>query len=67
MAKPVCIKVYDSVMLAELSKNLLESYGIKAFVVGGSYSSSYPSLAVASGVELYVSETDKKEALGLIK
>jgi len=67
MAEPVCIKVYDSVALAELSKNLLESYGIKAFVVGGSYSSSYPSLAVSSGVELFVSEKDKKEALNIIQ
>jgi hypothetical protein len=67
MAKPVCIKVYDSVALAELSKNLLEGYGIKAFVVGGSYSSSYPSLAVSTGVQLFVSQTDKKEALNIIQ
>jgi len=65
MSKPTCIRVYNTRVMGEMAKGLLETNGIKSFI-SGTHSFS-PNVEFAAGIRLWVKEEDKQKAIGILK
>ena len=64
MSKTICIRVYNTKVMGEMAKGLLESNGIKACVSG---TDLQPTVELAAGIRLWVNEEDKEKAIDILK
>ncbi len=68
MSEKICVKTHNSRHEAELSKGILESNGIRAFVAADDCSGQRPHPATsAGGARLIVDETKAEEAFQLFE
>jgi hypothetical protein len=63
----VTIAQFANYIEAELAKQLLEDFEIKAVVTGGNASNMYSGLTAIEGPELQVLESRAKEALEILE
>ena len=60
------LKIFNSRIEAEVLRSLLESSGIKSWILSDDAGSMYPSQASINGVRLMVRDEDFKTASGLL-
>ena len=60
------LKIYNSRIEAEVLKSLLESSGIKSWILSDDAGSMYPAQASINGVRLMVRDEDFKTAIELL-
>ncbi len=65
MPKLTCIRAYNTRVMAEMAKGLLETNGVKTVISGDS--SALPHVEFATGIRLWVNEEDKQRALDILK